>query len=216
MATPSPLAAAAAAAAKAAGESDPELRPEIAVVAWLSAQLDAEVSRVRATGQRVVPVGVKNCGIVVEEAPRAHAQRPAGGAAPPSAPPAPVPIHRIEASTAFDFSGVQHILLSEPVACPVKPGYAYRHVVLVTASASAPPLMLPYIYDEATAGGDFSTWRLVNSELQEATHVIAGDTVEVLGEGSPQPPPPPPRADGKGKRPGSGGGGGKRGKKAAR
>ena len=34
-------------------------------------------------------------------------------------------VNRVECDTAFDFDRVEQILISEPIPCPIKPGYNY-------------------------------------------------------------------------------------------
>lgn len=80
--------------------------PDRAAVDWIREQFDQEVARVKGKGQMVIPVPVKNCSVVKEG--KAY-------------------INRVECATAFDFSKVKQILLSEPVACPDKDGAPPRH-----------------------------------------------------------------------------------------
>jgi len=37
-------------------------------------------------------------------------------------------VNRLEVDTGFDFDRVKQIMLSEPIACPVKAGYNYVNV----------------------------------------------------------------------------------------
>ena len=34
-------------------------------------------------------------------------------------------VNRVECDTAFDFDRVEQILISDPISCPIKPGYNY-------------------------------------------------------------------------------------------
>lgn len=139
--------------------------PDRAAVEWIQEQFQQEVARVKATGQMVIPVPVKNCSVVKE-----------GKAF----------VNRVECATAFDFSKVKQILLSEPVGCPYKAGesshrapalsltapaagYQYCNVVLVTRKPI--PLLLPYMF-EASAKNDRKHWIFVNAKLQRARHKV--------------------------------------------
>lgn len=86
--------------------------------------------------------------------------------------PAPDVCNRIECQTAFDFTQVRELLVSAPVACPVKEGYSFVTVVLFTENRSL-PIIVPYLY---TAGrkNSLQRWKLVNAKLQEAEIVVAG------------------------------------------
>jgi hypothetical protein len=86
-------------------------------------------------------------------------------------------VNRVEVGTAFDFKRVTQILVSEPVACPVKPGYNYVNVVLVVPAASggvAPVLLMPYLYDTSYGrANNLSEWELINSKMETARHRVA-------------------------------------------
>lgn len=90
-------------------------------------------------------------------------------------------IHRIEVNTAFDFDAVKQLMYSDPEPLPasVKAGYCYRTVVLmVDDSGTAPPMLVPYIYEDRGPALAFSHWRIVNNKLKETNIVVDGvDTV---------------------------------------
>ena len=84
-------------------------------------------------------------------------------------------VNRVECNTAFDFDRVEKILISEPIACPVKPGYSYVgmeiainikvHVILFCQNI---PLILPYFYNDSFTqkGLDLREWLFINNKLK--------------------------------------------------
>lgn len=148
-----------------------EDNPDADAVKWIRAQFDAEVERLKAQGQRVVPLAVKNCSLAREgrqmiNRVRAHRalcpvpQFPAHGAA--LAP-------QMELATAFDFRKVKQILVSEPVQCTPKPGFKYVNVVMFTDKPL--PLIVPYIFDSGFKN-DLRQWVFINTRMERARHKV--------------------------------------------
>eukprot|EP00741_Cyanophora_paradoxa_P022160 tig00021435_g21392.t1 len=128
------------------------MEPEELVRCWIKDQVDKEQMRVEAQGSRLIPMPVKNMGIV-REGPRV--------------------VNRIEIDTAFDFDKVQQILLSDPIPCPLKPGSNYVHVLLFTEKPI--PLLLPYVYDTKVASNNpLTDWVFLNKQLKRSHHRIKG------------------------------------------
>jgi hypothetical protein len=123
-------------------------KPEVVVAKWMKERVSAEVARLKAAGQRSVPLPVKNCGIVREHG---------------------LNVHRVELATAFDFDKVNKIMISPPVACPHKAGHAMVFVVLCTKKPL--PLIFGHLFSEADAP-DLQEWLLVNSKLKHSRHSI--------------------------------------------
>lgn len=128
--------------------------PDQAAAQFLKAQVEKEAKRVRATGQKVLPVPILNCCIVREQ--EEGAERI---------------VNRIELGTKFDFFAIRQILVSPPVSYPEREGYKYVNVVLL-ASKKALPLLCGYLYDARIEGNDLTVWRLVNMEGLSATHTL--------------------------------------------
>ncbi|KAI8067897.1 hypothetical protein BC940DRAFT_367529 [Gongronella butleri] len=95
--------------------------------AWIQEQMDTEVNRIRTVGTSVIPVGIKNCGILPN-----FDQRKARA------------INRIELDTNFNVNKVEQVMVSAPVEYPHKENFFFVHVVLVTSSPI--PLLVPYLY----------------------------------------------------------------------
>merc|ERR1719221_1113068 len=121
---------------------------------WVKEQLDKEVARVEACGQKITRLSVKNCSVV----------RPATGNV----------INRVEVDSSMDFDTVQQILLSDPVAVPIeeKKGFSMCFVVLSTGKPSV--RILPYIFDTSIANNTLKEWSLINSNLKSSHHRIKG------------------------------------------
>lgn len=155
------IASAIAAAAAAAGNDG--WAPEVPVAEWMAAQSAAEVERLRDLGQAVLLLRAKNVGVVIENVP--EPDRMAGKMRRDVA-------NRAELDTAFDFDRVAQLMVSDPVPCPVKPGYLFVHVVLAVSSRASPPLLLGYLYDGAIQGNDLRSWLLVNKAGRSSRHRV--------------------------------------------
>lgn len=159
------MAAAAAPAEPHLGATEGEAAPESEVATWMQEQLAAEIARLNEQGARVAPVKVKNTGLVRERR---------GGRE--------VVFNRIECDTSFDFRKITQLLHSDPVDCPLKPGFKYVNVVCF--SRKPIPLLIPYLYDAAAEGHDLARWLFVNNRLDEARQIIEHfDDVEADGDG---------------------------------
>jgi len=77
-------------------------------------------------------------------------------------------VNKMEVMTEFDFELINQILTSEPIACPLKPGFEYVHVVLL-AKDKPLPLIVPYLYKQNDAN-DLSEWSFTNNELMTVRH----------------------------------------------
>ncbi|KAI9474300.1 MAG: hypothetical protein EXX96DRAFT_529507 [Benjaminiella poitrasii] len=102
---------------------------EIDVIAkeWIQEQSDKEVKRIHDVGSSVLPLKIKNCGIISNfdnKKPKA--------------------INRVEVDTNCDLSKVQQIMVSPPIAYPHKENFNYVNLVLVTSQPI--PLLVPYLY----------------------------------------------------------------------
>lgn len=84
-------------------------------------------------------------------------------------------VHRVEASTTYDFDGVTQLMYSdsEPLPGNLKPGYRYLTLVAITAAPASPALLIPYVYEDRP-GLEFTHWRLVNQSLKETTIALDG------------------------------------------
>lgn len=144
------------AAAVAMDEDSPldaeELELARKVKEWALKQLDAEVARVQACGQRILKLTAKNCGIV----------RPEGGSV----------FNRVEVDTEFDFDSVKQIMMSDPEACPLqeKQGFCLRFVVLSNGKPTL--LILPYLYDSSVADNSLQDWEFINNKMQSSRHHV--------------------------------------------
>lgn len=90
-------------------------------------------------------------------------------------------INRVECDTAFDFNKVEQILISEPIPCPVKPGFNYVmhfsqynsqvHVILLCKNI---PLIMPYLYNASynQNGHDLKQWLFINNKLVSSRQTI--------------------------------------------
>ncbi|KAI7906474.1 uncharacterized protein BX663DRAFT_529208 [Cokeromyces recurvatus] len=102
---------------------------EIDVVAkeWIQEQSDKEVKRIRDVGSSVLPLKIKNCGIISNfdnKKPKA--------------------INRVEVDTNCDLSKVQQIMVSPSIPYPHKDNFNYVNLILVTNQPI--PFLVPYLY----------------------------------------------------------------------
>eukprot|EP00656_Telonema_subtile_P021132 TRINITY_DN22172_c0_g1_i1.p1 TRINITY_DN22172_c0_g1~~TRINITY_DN22172_c0_g1_i1.p1 ORF type:complete len:146 (+),score=45.26 TRINITY_DN22172_c0_g1_i1:96-533(+) len=81
-------------------------------VEFIKTALVAEVERLDAMGQKVLPLSVKNCSVCTRDDEA-------------------VLFNRVEVDTKFDFTKVTRILVAPAEDFPAKPGYSYCHVVLI-------------------------------------------------------------------------------------
>eukprot|EP00002_Diphylleia_rotans_P025290 TRINITY_DN4997_c0_g7_i1.p1 TRINITY_DN4997_c0_g7~~TRINITY_DN4997_c0_g7_i1.p1 ORF type:complete len:145 (-),score=35.38 TRINITY_DN4997_c0_g7_i1:76-510(-) len=110
---------------------------------WVKEQIDAEVSRIKAAGSMAIPLSVKNMSIVRENK---------------------KVFNRLEVETAFDFDQIIQIMVSDPVACPLKTGNSYCHVLLFK-DMQKPPIILPYIY-QPTKSNKLNEWIIINQAMK--------------------------------------------------
>eukprot|EP00928_Gymnodinium_smaydae_P013800 TRINITY_DN15007_c0_g1_i1.p1 TRINITY_DN15007_c0_g1~~TRINITY_DN15007_c0_g1_i1.p1 ORF type:complete len:204 (+),score=50.84 TRINITY_DN15007_c0_g1_i1:57-668(+) len=143
---------------------------------WVKGELDKEVARVEACGQKILRLAVKNCSVV----------RPDKNSV----------INRVEIDTTFDFDAVQQIMLSDAMPCPLeeKKGFSLRFVVLSTGKPIV--MILPYLYDTSMAGNSLREWSLINNKLKSSRHRVdfdddgdaAGENaLETIAEEDPKP-----------------------------
>eukprot|EP01116_Phalansterium_solitarium_P003797 TRINITY_DN14621_c0_g1_i1.p1 TRINITY_DN14621_c0_g1~~TRINITY_DN14621_c0_g1_i1.p1 ORF type:complete len:149 (+),score=44.27 TRINITY_DN14621_c0_g1_i1:39-485(+) len=124
-----------------------------AATAWMKDQLEQEIARLKGLNQRIIPLPVKNTGIIVQQ-PQSRKQKV-------------TIVNRVEFGTAFDFRKVQQILLQNPIPCPSKPTYLFQHVVLLS---DAPlPMIFGYLY-EKNPKNSLEDWRFVNSQGDQCSH----------------------------------------------
>lgn len=146
-----------------AAASDEGWAPEVLVAEWMATQSAAEVERLKAFGQQVLLLRVKNVGVVIENVP--EPDRKAGKMRRDVA-------NRVEVDTAFDFDRINQLMVSDPVPCPVKSGYCFVHVVLTVDARAAPPLLLGYLYDGGIAANDLRSWLFVNKVGGSSRHRV--------------------------------------------
>merc|ERR1712176_755945 len=120
---------------------------------WVSQQLDSEIARVEACGQKVLKLPVKNCSVVRQDK--------------------DMIANRIEIDSGMDFDSVQQILLSEPVPCPLaeKKGFNMCFVVLSTGKPIV--LILPYLYDTNVVGNSLQEWLFINRNMKSSHHRVS-------------------------------------------
>lgn len=129
---------------------------ETEVKSWLEGLVAKECCRVRrVNGTRVIPLPVKNCGILVESKGKKN-----------------VIVNRLEIDTGFDFDKVKQILLSPPIPCPVKPNFSMVFCVLLTEKPL--PMIVPYMFDVTTRLNFLREWVFINSRLKKSRHSIQG------------------------------------------
>lgn len=121
---------------------------------WVAQQLDLEVARVEACGQKILRLPVKNCSVL----------RPTPGKV----------INRVEVDSALDFDCVEQILLSDPVPCPLQEKKGYSMVFVVLSTGKPIVLIMPYIYDTSVADNSLQEWHLINSKLKTSHHRVSG------------------------------------------
>lgn len=152
--------------------------PEKEVAEWMAGQLADEVKRVRGMGQRVLPLSVLKTSLVRQEITSggSGAAKKGSGAAAAAAAAAKTTtriINAVELNTSFDFKSVPlQLLLSDATPCPVKEGFEYVNVVLVTTAPRAPPLIFGYIYKKDVEGNGLQYWRLTNTDGEEVTLAV--------------------------------------------
>eukprot|EP01029_Cantina_marsupialis_P006173 TRINITY_DN16712_c0_g2_i1.p1 TRINITY_DN16712_c0_g2~~TRINITY_DN16712_c0_g2_i1.p1 ORF type:complete len:146 (-),score=29.74 TRINITY_DN16712_c0_g2_i1:269-706(-) len=113
------------------------------VKAWMDEVFKAETDRVKATGQMCLGLPIKNCGVVKRDVKI---------------------INRVEINSSTDFSKIAQILTSPVQKCPVKEGYSYVNVVLITNASI--PMMIPYLFGDME-GNDLKNWMFVNNKSKE-------------------------------------------------
>ena len=62
-------------------------------------------------------------------------------------------------------------MVSEPLECPLKKGYKYAHVILLTENMTL-PMLVPYLWKDDSKN-DLTQWLLINSKGYRARHSIA-------------------------------------------
>eukprot|EP01094_Clydonella_sp_ATCC50884_P026314 TRINITY_DN7178_c0_g1_i1.p1 TRINITY_DN7178_c0_g1~~TRINITY_DN7178_c0_g1_i1.p1 ORF type:complete len:163 (-),score=52.35 TRINITY_DN7178_c0_g1_i1:622-1110(-) len=132
-----------------AQEDDAGFEVEHEVRHWMLQLSCREATRIREHGSQVIPLEVKNTSVVVTDEKKV--------------------LNRIEACTAFDFNTVKRIMVSEPVECPHKKGYAYVHVLCFTSKPI--PLLLPYLF-EMRPDNKLDEWLFINTRLEQSHHRI--------------------------------------------
>lgn len=78
-------------------------------------------------------------------------------------------INRVEMDTKFDFNLIKHILISDVVKCPYKPGFVYVNVLLFTDKPL--PLIIPYLYRREKAN-KLNEWLLINADGVRVRHHV--------------------------------------------
>lgn len=121
---------------------------------WIKQQVTAECERIKAGNARVVPLPVKNCGILVE-----HDDIPPSmqGKNASSRKRRVKVVNRIEIGSGMDFTAVSQLMISDPVPYPFRTGYQFVHVLAFTASSNTMALLCPYVYAPYLKKGPMST-----------------------------------------------------------
>lgn len=84
-----------------------------------SLQITSEINRLKSLGSSCIPVKVKNISFLQINVCFAFTAQTA------IIREDNVFVNRIECDTAFDFNRIERILISDPVPCPVKPGFNF-------------------------------------------------------------------------------------------
>eukprot|EP00742_Colponemidia_sp_Colp-10_P009554 GILJ01010431.1.p1 GENE.GILJ01010431.1~~GILJ01010431.1.p1 ORF type:complete len:168 (+),score=32.94 GILJ01010431.1:29-532(+) len=129
----------------------PEDNPDYDVAQWMKEQMAKEIARLKTQGATVIPMTVKNTGVVK-----------GGGKKAPL-------INRVEVDTGFDFDKVKQIMLSDPIPSP-KEGFSYVNVLLFTDKPV--PLILPYLFDSRKNRNSLSEWVFINNKLIQSRHRV--------------------------------------------
>jgi hypothetical protein len=156
------------------------------LVAWLDREKEAERTRLSGMGARVLPLRVRNMGIVWEEPGRVERADGSVPEGPPAAAGGPLRcVNRVELDTTYDFAKIKTVLVSEPRACPIasREGWKFVHVVLLSRGPVG--LLLPYLYNprlhefvgergdpSPRAPNDLRSWLFVNSRLESTRHEV--------------------------------------------
>jgi hypothetical protein len=128
---------------------------------WVRAQMAAEVARLERAGVRILPLRVKNMGVVVEREGPGRPRRV---------------LNRLELDTAFDFAKVVRLLVGPPTPVPAELStgrgkLVYHNVVLGTTSPVT--LLAGYVTEPSLhADNELALWRFVNNRLQAADHRV--------------------------------------------
>lgn len=78
-------------------------------------------------------------------------------------------INRVEMDTKFDFNLIKHILISDAIKCPFKPGFVYVNVLLFTDKPL--PIIIPYLYRREKAN-KLNEWLLINADGVRVRHHV--------------------------------------------
>lgn len=137
--------------------SDPEFAPDVVAATALEKKLQDEIARLKTMGQKVLPLKVKNTGLMkrIENS-------------------KPVYFNRVEFDTTFDFASVQQILVAPPAPAEGRPeGYVSTCVVLLI-KGKALPMIFGYIVDQSNeyASNALDHWLLVNKDGKETSIVL--------------------------------------------
>ncbi|EGG21087.1 hypothetical protein DFA_00962 [Cavenderia fasciculata] len=128
---------------------DEDIQIERDVAKWMKDMLNREVKKLKDQGARCTQLTVKNTGILIQEENKI--------------------LNRVEVDTAFDFDEVISILISDSTECPVKKGYSYINVILITKKPT--PMILPYIYLKSDVN-KLTDWVFINNQFGRSQHKI--------------------------------------------
>ena len=125
------------------------------VYEWAVDQMQQEKTRLKGLGVEPIDLQVVDMSVLVEGKKKQ--------------------INRVIFNTLLDFSQVTNILISQSVACPIKPGYQYVNVVTYISGKEI-PLIFPYVYKtriRSQAGkNNLKHWIFINKKFQEAYHLV--------------------------------------------